>query len=129
LSLKVIETYSERFVFKRYEVESDENRRAVVIEIGRRFLGIENEIKDHAESKEKTELNSLDQNNISSMINNQTNEKDDEQSLTDNDLVIDILNDEVVSQVKLKIQSKKQNSKDSEVAQVVSFYRFSKRTF
>jgi hypothetical protein len=51
-------------------------------------------------------LNSLDQNNISSTINSQMNEKDEEQSLTDSDLVIDILNDEVISQVKQKIQSK-----------------------
>lgn len=108
----------------RYEVESEENRRACVIEIGRRYLGIENEILEH---EDKTELDSLEQNNLSS-INIQINEKDDEQSFSDSDRVIDILNDELVSQVRQKIQSKKSSSTLTPLL-IHNFYRFSKRTF
>ena len=97
---------------KRYEVESDENRRAVVIEIGRRFLGIEEVMKDQEEKNEKTELNNLNQNNLPSPKNNQMNEKNEGQPPgTDCDLVIDILNDELISQVKQKIQRKKPDTK------------------
>jgi hypothetical protein len=87
-------------------VESDENRRNMVIEIGRRFLGLDEDIKDQEEKTEKTELNSLNQNNVSSPKNNQINEKSEGQPpLTESDLVIDILNDELISQVRQKIQS------------------------
>lgn len=92
---------------RRYEVESDENREAMVIEIGRRYLGVEEEeIKDHDEKIEKTELSTLNQNNVSPK-HNQSNEKSEGQSLNESDLVIDILNDELVSLVKLKIQRNK----------------------
>lgn len=87
-------------------MESDENREAIVIEIGRRYLGIEEDITGHEEKSEKTELNNLNQNNVSSPKNNQTNEKSEGQSLTESDLVIDILNDELISQVRQKIQRK-----------------------
>lgn len=88
-------------------MESDENREAIVIEIGRRYLGIEEDITGHEEKNEKTmELNNLSQNNVSSPKNNQTNEKSEGQSLTESDLVIDILNDELISQVRQKIQRK-----------------------
>lgn len=89
-------------------MESDENREALVFEIGRRYLGIEEEITDHEEKNEKTELNNLNKNNVSSPKSNQLiNEKNEGQSLTGSDLVIDILNDELISQVKEKIHSKK----------------------
>lgn len=90
----------------RYEVESDENRILMAIAIGRRYMGIECEIKDHDDANEKTELNNLSQNNVSSPKRNQINEKTEGQSLTDSDLVIDILNDELISPVKQKIQCK-----------------------
>lgn len=92
----------------RYEVESDENRRNMVIEIGRRFLGLDEDIKDQEEKSEKTELNNLNQNNVSSPKNNQINDKTEGQPpLTESDLVIDILNDELISQVRQKIQSER----------------------
>lgn len=78
----------------------------MAIAIGRRYMGIECEIKDHDEANEKTELNNLSQNNVSSPKRNQINEKTEGQSLTDSDLVIDILNDELISPVKQKIQCK-----------------------
>lgn len=86
-------------------MESEENRKSIVIEIGRRYLGIDDDIKDHEESNEKTELNNLNQNNVLSPKHNQINEKTEGQSLTESDLVIDILNDELISQVRLKFQS------------------------
>lgn len=88
----------------RYEVESNENRKAIAIEIGRRFLGIEEDIKDQGEKNEKTELNNLNQNNVPSPKHNQTNEKSEGQSMSESDLVIDILNDELITLVKQKIQ-------------------------
>lgn len=88
-------------------MESDENRQAIVIETGRRYLGIEEEISVHEEKNEKTELNNLSQNNVSSPKNNQINDKTEGQSLNENDQVIDILNDELISLVKQKIQRKK----------------------
>lgn len=91
---------------RRYEVESDENREAMVIEIGRRYLGVEEEIKDHDEKSEKTDLDTSNQNNVSPK-RNQSNEKGEGQSLNESDLVIDILNDELVSLVKLKIRRNK----------------------
>lgn len=87
-------------------MESDENREAIVIEIGRRYLGIEEPISEHGEKNEKTELNNLSQNNVSSPKNNQISDKTEGQSLTESDLVIDILNDELISLVKQNIQRK-----------------------
>lgn len=89
-------------------MESDENRKALVIEMGRRYLGIEAELKDfNEENNEKTELNNLSQNNLSSPKIQQNNEKsDDHHSYHDSDLVIDILNDELISQVREKIQGR-----------------------
>lgn len=112
---------------QRYEVESDENRQAIVIEIGRRYLGIEEEIKDHEEKSEKTELNNLNKNNVSSPKSNQLiNEKTEGQSLTESDLVIDILNDELISQVKQKIHSKKPRIRFSWIRpKLNSIYRLS----
>jgi hypothetical protein len=99
--------FSLTFHISRYEVESDENRKNCVLKIGRRYLGIDDiEFKDHEENNEKTELNNLSQNNVSSPKNNQVSEKSEGQSLTENDLVIDILNDEDISQVRQKIQGK-----------------------
>lgn len=93
---------------QRYEVESEENRQAIVIEIGRRYLGIEEEIKENDEKIEKTELNVLNnQNNVPLPKNNLNNEKLEGQSLTESDLVIDILNDELITLVRQKIQRKK----------------------
>lgn len=108
----------------RYEVESDENRRKTAFEIGRRYLGIVNEIKAIDQEIEKTEPNNITQNNVSSPKNNsqQISEKIDGQSMhNDNeennvdagdagDLVIDILNDELISPVKQKIHSKLKSS-------------------
>lgn len=88
-------------------MESDENRQAMVIEIGRRYLGIEEEIKDREEKSEKTELNNLNPHNVSPK-HNQSNEKSEGQSLNESDLVNDILNDELVSLVRLKIERKNQ---------------------
>lgn len=89
-------------------MESEENRQAIVIEIGRRYLGIEEEIKENDEKIEKTELNVLNnQNNVPSPKNNLNNEKLEGQSLTESDLVIDILNDELITLVRQKIQRKK----------------------
>lgn len=87
-------------------MESEENRQAIVIEIGRRYLGIEEEIKEHEEKNEKTELNVLNQNNVPSPKNNINSEKLEGQSLTESDLVIDILNDELITLVRQKIQRK-----------------------
>lgn len=94
------------FLSSRYEVESEENRRAIVIETGRRYLGIEEEIKEHDEDDEKTELNNLSQNNVSSPRHIQINEKSEGQSFCEGDLVIDILNDELISLVKQKIHGR-----------------------
>jgi UDP-glucose 6-dehydrogenase len=94
-------------IFCRYEIESDENRQSNAIEIGRRFLAIEEEIKAIDDENEKTEPNNINQNNVSSPKNNQTIEKVDERSESDDDLVIDILNDELISQAKQKIHSKR----------------------
>lgn len=88
-------------------MESDENRILMALAIGRRYMGIECEIKELDETNEKTELNNLSQNNVSSPKHNRINEKTEGQSLTDSDLVNDILNDELISQVKLKIQCEK----------------------
>lgn len=112
-------------------MESDENRQAIVIEIGRRYLGIEEEIKEHEEKNEKTELNNVSKNNLSSPKSNQLiNEKTEGQSLTDSDLVIDILNDELISQVKQKIHSKKLRSrKDSIILSSTLFIDFPKELF
>lgn len=89
----------------RYELESDETREANAIEIGRRYLGIEEVIKAIDQDTERTEPNNINQNNVSSPKNN--SEKADGQSMqNDVDLVIDILNDELISQVKQKIHSK-----------------------
>lgn len=109
---KISETLSliVQFSHRRYEVESDENRRAIAIEIGHDYLGIENNNSNHKDSKEKIELNSLEHNNVESTTNSQTNEGDEEQSLTENNLVIDILNDELVSLVRQKILSENSNS-------------------
>lgn len=70
---------------------------------------MEEEIKAIDQENEKTEPNNISQNNISSPKNNssqQVIEKVDGQSMHDEaDLVIDILNDELISQVKQKIFS------------------------
>lgn len=67
-------------------------------------MGIEEEIKDQEEKSEKTELNNLNQNNVPSPKNNQTNEKPEGQSFSDSDLVVDILNDELITLVRQRIQ-------------------------
>lgn len=82
----------------------------MVIEIGRRYLGVEEDIKDHDDNDEKTELNNLSQNNVSPK-RFQLFDKSEGQPQTENDLVIDILNDEVISLVKQKIQSEKLREK------------------
>lgn len=97
-------------------MESDENRKLMAVAIGRRYLGIEEEIKDHDENHEKTELNNLSHENVSSPKHNRMNEKMEGQSLTDSDLVNDILNDELIALVKQKLRSKKPNVKSSSMS-------------
>lgn len=70
-------------------------------------MGIEEPISGHGEKNEKTELNNLSQNNVSSPKNNQISDKTEGQSLTESDLVIDILNDELISLVRQKIERKR----------------------
>lgn len=86
-------------------MESDENRPVLAIEIGNRYLGIEDETDNHEEKSEKNDLNNL--NSASTPKHNQTNEKIEGRSLSDSELVIDILNDELIALVRQKIKGKK----------------------
>lgn len=99
-------------------MESDENRLLIAYEICRRFLGIQADVKlsndDNktanetvTDSNEKTELNNVNQtNNVSPK--HPTNEKEIDKSdeFTGDDFVVDILNDEQISQVKDKSEGK-----------------------
>lgn len=90
---------------------------ASAIEIGRRFLDVDEEIKAIDQESDKLESNNI--NNVASPKNNQIsvnseNEKDGgggggegiENGHEENaDLVLDILNDDVIAQVRLKIHS------------------------
>lgn len=90
----------------RYEVESDENRLLIAYEICRRFLGIQSDVKINnddktanetvTDSNEKTELNHKD-------------EIDKTDEFNGDDLVVDILNDELITQVRDKIEGKQES--------------------
>lgn len=92
----------------------DGNRQTSAIEIGRRFLGINEELKAIDQDSEKLESNNI--NNITSPKNNQiTTTNNDSEKIVDgegenenenSDLVLDILNDELIEQVRQKIHSK-----------------------
>lgn len=91
---------------RRYEIESDAHRESNACEIGRRYLGVM-EIKAIDQENEKTESNNINQNNVSSPKNNsQITEKADGQSMHGSDLVTEILNEELIQQVREKIHSK-----------------------
>lgn len=101
----------------RYEVESGENRLLIAYEICRRFLGIQSDVKinnddktsnEVTDSNEKTELNNVNQTNNVVSPKHHTNEKEIDKSdeFTGDDLVVDILNDELISQVKDKSEGK-----------------------
>ncbi|CAG9809921.1 unnamed protein product [Chironomus riparius] len=90
----------------RYEIESDDHRKTNACEIGRRYLGVENVIKAIDQENEKTESNNINQNNVSSPKNNsQVTEKVDGQSMHETDLVIDIINKELITDVEQKIHT------------------------
>ena len=90
---------------RRYEIESDAHRESNACEIGRRYLGVM-EIKAIDQENEKTESNNINQNNVSSPKNNsQITEKVDGQSMHGSDLVTEILNEELIQQVREKIHS------------------------
>lgn len=95
----------------RYEIESDENRQITAIEIGRKYLDVDEEIKAIDQDSEKMESNNI--NNVSSSPNknnqitpNNESEKVDGGGDGDVNLVVDILNDELIAQVRQKIHSK-----------------------
>lgn len=94
-------------VICRYEIELEGNRNATATEIGRRFLGIDEEIKAIDQDSDKLESNNL--NNVTSPKNNQITTSSENEKVGDGDenadLVLDILNDELIAQVRLKVHS------------------------
>lgn len=91
-------------IFSRYEVESDENRLATAANISRRFLGII--VDDGIESgdQEKTGLNNYTQKQSTPLKMFNDNSSFDCNNKYGEELVIDILNDDLISPVKLKIK-------------------------
>jgi hypothetical protein len=96
-------------------VESDENRFLIAYEICRRFLGIQTDVKINddktsndvtTDNNERTELNNINQMNNVISPKHHSNEKeiDKVDEYTGDDLVVDILNDELISQVNDKLQ-------------------------
>lgn len=90
--------------FTRYEVESDENRLATAANISRRFLGII--VDDGIENgdQEKTGLNNCTQKQSTPLKMFNDNSSFDCNNKYGEELVIDILNDDLISPVKLKIK-------------------------
>ncbi|CAO1435379.1 unnamed protein product [Diamesa serratosioi] len=88
----------------RYEVESDENRLATAANISRRFLGII--VEDGLENgdQEKTGLNNCTQKQSTPLKMFNDNSSFDCNNKYGEELVIDILNDDLISPVKLKIK-------------------------
>lgn len=93
-------------IFSRYEVESDENRLATAANISRRFLGII--VDDGIENgdQEKTGLNNCTQKQSTPLKMFNDNSSFDCNNKYGEELVIDILNDDLISPVKLKIKCK-----------------------
>lgn len=99
-------------------MESDENRFLIAYEICRRFLGIQTDIKinddktsnnDMMDNNDRTELNNINQMNNVISPKHHSNEKEIDKEVdeyTGDDLVVDILNDELISQVNDKLQGK-----------------------
>lgn len=98
-------------------MESDENRLLIAYEICRRFLGIQTDVKinnddktsnEVTDSNEKTELNNVNQTNNVVSPKHHTNEKEIDRTdeFSGDDLVVDILNDELISPVKDKVEGK-----------------------
>lgn len=95
------------YVICRYEIELEGNRNATATEIGRRFLGIDEEIKAIDQDSDKLESNNI--NNVTSPKINQITTNSENEKVGDGDenadLVLDILNDELIVQVRQKVHS------------------------